>query len=104
MKAAQHVEFEQPGHDLFDILRLVVVSRIHQYLGARPGGLGKQQGHAPVRDISVIEGRLEGLVLHQHALVACETLMGGLEPLFKPAAAVAHVLGAGVIGSVPEPE
>ena len=70
VEAAEHVEIEQPGHDLLDVLRLVVMAGIHQHLGLRAGGLREQQRHAPVGDIGVIEGRLEGLVLHQHALVA----------------------------------
>src|SRR5947199_10151647 len=65
MKPAYHLVMEQPGDDLLDVLCLVVMSRIHQHIGLRTGSLGQQQGHAPVRDVSVIERRLEGLVFDQ---------------------------------------
>jgi hypothetical protein len=33
MEAAQEPQIEQPGHDLLDILRLIVVPCIHQHPG-----------------------------------------------------------------------
>ncbi len=68
VESAQHVQIEQPRHNLLDVLTLVMMARIHQHLGLRPGGLRKQQRHPPVGDIGVIKRRLEGLVLHQQAL------------------------------------
>ena len=43
VKAAQHARVQQPGHNLFDILRRIVMTRIDQHLCLRTG-LGRQQG------------------------------------------------------------
>ncbi len=77
---------------------------IHEYLGLRTGGLRQHQRHAPIGDIGVIEGGLEGLILDQHALSAGQGGVGLLQAFGEPAAAMAHVLRAGVIGAVGKPE
>ena len=43
MKAAQHVFAQQPGDNLFDVLGLVVMSRVNQNLRLRPSRTGQQQ-------------------------------------------------------------
>ena len=70
----------------------------------RSGGLRERERHAPIGDVGVVEGRLEGLVLHHHALALGERGVGGFQSFFEPAAAMADVLRAGVIGPVGEPE
>ncbi|SPE38951.1 hypothetical protein SBA3_300009 [Candidatus Sulfopaludibacter sp. SbA3] len=104
MEAAQHVQIQQPRHNLFDILRLVVVARIHQHFRARAGIAGELQRHAPVGDIGVVERRLEGLVLHQHALIAGELPVGGAQAIHEPLAAMTDILRAGIIGPIGEPQ
>ena len=52
----------------------------------------------------MVESRLEGLVFHHHALALGERGVGGFQSLFKPAAAMAYVLRAGVVGTIGEPE
>ena len=70
VEAAQHPLGEQPGHDLLDVLRQVVMPGVHQHPGLRAGGAGEQQRHAPVGDVGVIERRLERLVFDEHPLIA----------------------------------
>ena len=64
VKSAKHVLRKQPCHNLFNVLRLKMMTGINQDLGLRPGKLREVHGHSPVRNISVVERRLEGLVLH----------------------------------------
>src|SRR5256884_534692 len=103
MKPAYHLVMEQPGDDLLDVLCLVVMSRIHQHIGLRTGSLGQQQGHAPVRDVSVIERRLEGLVFDQKPLARPEGRMHFLQSLFKIADSLSNALSPGIIRSVRKP-
>ena len=69
MKPSQHVSDEQPGHDLLDILRRIVMSGIDQHFGLRAGCASKEQRHAPVGNVGVIERGLKRLVFHQQALL-----------------------------------
>src|SRR5580698_11509569 len=50
VEAAQQLNMQQPGYDLLDILRLIVMSRIHQHARLRPRSLRQLRGHAPVGD------------------------------------------------------
>jgi hypothetical protein len=52
----------------------------------------------------VIEGRLEGLVFDEQALVGRQVVMGGAQGFLKPADALAHALRAGIVGAVGQPE
>jgi len=52
VKAAEHPEIQQPRHNLFDILRLVVMAGVHQHLGLRASGTGEFERH-PQSPISV---------------------------------------------------
>ena len=74
MESAQHVLVEQPGHDLFDVLGLVVMPGVHQNDRLRAGIFGKQKRHAPVGNVGVIERGLKWLVFDQQALVAASAL------------------------------
>ena len=68
VESAECVCGEQPGDDLLDVGALVVVAGVDEDLGLRTGAAGELKRHAPVGDIGVVEGGLEGLVLDQHAL------------------------------------
>ena len=59
---------EQPRDDLLDVLPLVVMARVDEHVGLRPGVAREQQRHAPVGDVGVVEGRLERLVLDEQPL------------------------------------
>ena len=37
MESADHLVMQQPGHDLLDVLRLIVMAGIHQNVGLRTG-------------------------------------------------------------------
>ena len=43
MESAEHVFRKQPGDDLLDILRLIMMTGINQHFCLWPGGAGKQQ-------------------------------------------------------------
>ena len=65
VEAAQDVLVDQPGHDLLDVLPLVMVPRIDKHkrsLARLPGQHGR---HAPIGNVGVVEGRFEGLVLDE---------------------------------------
>ena len=64
---------QQPGHDLLDVLGLIVMAGIDQHVGLRTGGARQQERHAPVGNVGVIESRLERLVLDQHALLRTQS-------------------------------
>src|SRR5579862_106120 len=104
VEAAQHVFGEQPGHDLFDVLGLIMMAGIDQDFGLRAGIARHEQRHAPIGDVGVIEGGFERLVLDQEALVGLEMAVGFDETFFEPAAAMPDVGGAGIAGAVGEPQ
>ena len=104
VEAAQHAGVQQPRHDLLDVLRMVVMAGIDQHASLRAGVAREVRGHAPVGDVGVIEGRLEGLVFDEQALVGREVVVSGAQRLFKPADALADALRAGIIGAVGQPK
>ena len=104
VEAAQHVLAEQPGHDLLDVLALVVVAGVHQHLGVRAGALAQHVGHAPIGDVGGVKGRFEGLVFDQHAHVAAHLGVDHAQPLVKPLLAGADGACAGVAGPIGEPQ
>ncbi len=53
VEAAEHAEIEQPRHDLFDVLRLIMMARIHQHLGARARAHCASSSAMPQSAISV---------------------------------------------------
>ena len=73
VESANHFVMQQPGHDLLDILRLIVMTGIHQHISLRTGIARQQERHAPVGDVSVIKGRLERFVLDQQSLLGIES-------------------------------
>src|ERR1035438_6873986 len=104
MESAQHVFREQPRHDLLDVLRLIMMPGIHQHLGLRAGVARHQQRHAPIRDVGVIEGRLERLVLDQQALVRLQIAVRFHKALFEPAPAMPDIGRARIAGAIREPQ
>ena len=60
---------QQPGHDLLDVLGLIVMAGIDQDVSLRARRARQQESHAPVGDVSVIKSGLERLVLDQQALL-----------------------------------
>jgi len=103
MKSPDHAFLEQPSDDLLDVLRLIVVSRIHQDRGLRPGFFGQQIRHSPVGDIGVIEGRFERFVFDQKTLPRLERAMNFPHALCKILDPLADILRTGVIRTVGEP-
>ena len=104
VESAEHVLVEEPGDDLLDVLCVVVVAGVDEDFGLGTGGFGKQESHAPVGNVCVVEGRLEGLVFDQEALGGSELGVGGGEAFGEPVDALADGLGAGVVGAVGHPE
>jgi len=70
MEATEHALVEQKGDDVFDVGPGQMVAGIDQHLGPGARLLGESVRHSPVRDVAVVEGGLEGLVLDEqrHAL------------------------------------
>ena len=103
MEAADHFCMQQPRHDLLDILRLIVMSGIHQHERLWPGVLGQQNSHAPVGDVSVIEGWLERFIFDQQALTGLERCVDFAQPFLKKANTLSNVLSAGIVRTVGKP-
>src|SRR5262249_10516349 len=62
------------------------------------------QRHAPIRDVGVVEGRLERFVLDEQALRRIDVRVDGAEILLEPLLAPADVRRAGIVRAVREPE
>ncbi len=103
VEAAEKAGVEEPGDDLLDVLRGIMMAGIDQNAGLGTGDAGEVGGHAPVGDIGVIEGGLEGLVFDEQALIGSEAVMRGAQGFFHPDDALAHALGAGIVGAVGHP-
>jgi hypothetical protein len=94
---------QQPGHDLLDVLCLIVMTGIHQHVCLRTRGARQQKGHTPIGNVGVIKGGLEWLVLDQQALLRTQTGVHGFQRFLKPSDSVSNALGAGIIGTVRKP-
>ncbi len=103
VQAAEHFLMLQPSENLLNVLRLIMVAGIDQHEGLRAGSAGEQQGHAPVGDVGVIEGRLEWFVFDQHALARSERFTSCSEALGEPADAMTDILRAWIVRSIGEP-
>jgi len=103
MEAAEHFQVEQPGDNLLDILRLIMVAGIDENESLGAGRAGEFERHAPVGDIGVVEGGFEGLVFDKQPLVGGEGSVGLAEYLFHPNDAIEDALGAGVVRAVGDP-
>ena len=104
VETTQHVLAQQPRHNLFDILSLVMVPRIHQHLRLWPGVARENQRHAPIAQVRVVEIRLERLVFHQHPLLGGKVRMRLLQPLGKPLLTVANGSCPRIARTIREPE
>src|ERR1019366_4276694 len=104
VKAAKQACVQQPGDNLLNVLRGVVVAGIDKDASLRTGKGGQMGGHAPVGDVGVIEGRFERLVFDQQALLRGQVIVAGAKSLLKPANAAADALGAGIIRAVGKPQ
>src|SRR3954469_10584479 len=60
-------------------------------------------GHSPVRDVGVVKGRLEGLVLHQQPLFWMQAIMSFFECLFEPLLTLTNVGRSRIIRSIRKP-
>src|SRR5258708_7907096 len=103
MKTAHHAGMQQPGDNLLNILSLIVVSGVYQYVGLRPRITRPPKSHSPVSDISVVESRLERLVLDQQPLRRIQTGVRPLERFFKPSDAIANALRSRIVRPVGKP-
>ena len=81
-----------------------MVSGIHQDLGLCPGLVCEAQCHAPVRNISVVEGRLKGLVFDEQGLIACQGLMALLEQSLESVFPPANTVLPRIVGTVGKPK
>jgi hypothetical protein len=55
------------------------VERVEELVNGRAGDAREMGGHAPIGDVGVIEGGLEGLVFDQHALIGAEVAWVGAQ-------------------------
>ena len=97
VKAAQHVFRQQPGNDLLDVLRRIVMSGVDQDFRLRAGGAREKQRHAPIGDIGVVKGGLKRLVLDQKSLSGRQRLMRFLQQLREPLLALPDIRGSGIV-------
>src|SRR4051794_29972824 len=103
MKASDDFVMEQPGDDLFDVLCLIVMPCVHEHICLGTCSFGQEQCHAPISDVRVIEGRLEGFVFDEQSLARMERRMHLLKTLFKITDSLTDVLSPRIIGSVRKP-
>src|SRR5579864_6908126 len=104
MKSAQHSLMQEPSHNLFNILRRIVMASVHQNSCLRTCGLGQKKSHSPIRNISVIKSRLERFIFHKQALTGNQERMCFPQTLLEIFEALTDVLRARVIRAVGEPE
>src|SRR5258708_13213765 len=67
VEAAEPPLVEEDGDDLLDVDPVRMMAEVDNNLGVLTGFLAEQQGHPPVLDVGVIEGRLVELVLDQQS-------------------------------------
>src|SRR5271167_4114618 len=77
---------------------------IDQDSGLWPGGLRHEESHAPVGDVGVIEGGLEGLVFDQHPVSRVQAAMSLAKPFLEPLLSLPDVGGPGIVTAVGEPD
>ena len=104
VKATQHPLVQQERHDVFDVLAEKVMPGVDQNLRPRPRRTGERGGHAPVRDVGVVEGGLERLVLHEHPHRRRHRVVHLPQRRFEPAFSPSEVPLPRVVRSVREPE
>ena len=104
VESAQQVEMQQPRDNLLDVLREVVMAGVDQHEGLRAGRAAQVRRHAPVGNVGVVEGGLEGLVFDEQPLIGRQVLVCGTERVLQPLDALAHGLRAGIVGAVGKPE
>src|SRR4029077_18833682 len=104
VETAEHAFREKPGDNLLDVLGRIVMTSVDQNFRLRTGKAREMECHAPIGDVRVIEGGLEGLVFDKQALTRRELVMRGTQRLFEPLLTLADVRGARVVGSVGEPQ
>src|SRR5687767_9174600 len=104
MEAAQTLFVQQESDDLLDVQALRMVPKIDQYLRLRAKLEAEGVGRAPIRQVGAVKGRLEKLVLDQHARALRQMLVDQLQPLLEAPLASAQAVLAGVVGAVGEPQ
>src|ERR1700691_3129161 len=72
-----------------------MMAKVNQYFGLGSRQSRQLQRHTPIRNIRVIEGRFERLVLNQQPLIGLQRRMDLAEDLFHPADALADILSSG---------
>ena len=95
---------QQDRDDELDVHARRVVPGVDDHLGCRAELEGVRVRGAPVRHIGRVEGGLEQLVLQDHPLVRPETLVHRGERLGQAVLTRGHIVLAGVVGAVGEPE
>src|ERR1039458_8487261 len=81
-----------------------MMTGVDQDARLRAGFARKVGGHAPVRNIRVIESRFKWLVFDEQALACVKMSVRFTQGLFKPPDALANALRAGIVGAVGQPE
>ena len=104
VERAELAEAQQLHDDELDVRARRVVAGVeaHQRLVAERGHLGV--GRAPVRNIGVVERRLEELVLEHEALVVAEARVDLLQRVLQAVLTAAHVGLARVVRALGEPD
>ena len=80
-----------------------MMTRVHQYLSLRTCGSGQMQGHSPIGNVSVINGRLKGFVLHEQPLLWGKSRMSLLQHFFEPCFALSNIGGSWIARAIGEP-
>jgi len=97
VKSPDHLVVKQPGNNLLDILSLIVMPGIDKHERLRSSMFGKQVGHSPIRDVGMVEGRLERFVLDQQTLPGLERGMNFLQTFLEKSQSFANVLGPRIV-------
>src|SRR3989442_13218232 len=104
MKSSNLILPQQPRHNLFDVLGLIMMARVDQDPGLRAGCSGQQKSHSPVSDVCVVEGRLKGFIFNQQTLLGRKVRVSLAQSFFKPLASLSDVRCTGITGSIGKPK
>ncbi len=104
VERAQPAQAQQLRDDELDVRPRRVVPGVEAHERLRPQSRHVGVRGAPVRDVGVVERRLEELVLQHHPLVVTQPVVDRPQPLGQPVLPVADVALPRVVGAVGEPD
>src|SRR5258705_12839838 len=103
MEAANHLMMQQPRDNLFDVLRLIMMTCVDKNERLRAGLLCKEIRHSPISDVRVIKSWFERFVFNEQPLPRPERLVNRLQALLEKTDSCADILRTRIIRTVGKP-